>query len=367
MTEIQVADSFDPSKPSILYGAGSLTRMALALWPSEITKPIAIIDKNFKGRSLNLNGIPIFNLDYFRTSKISTTQIILCAFKANIFEIHDDLNQFGLGITATIYDLLNLYIPEKFSNGWEVSANKSEFQSEILSISQFFSDTKSQKILEDVFLWRAFRKIKRNIYDRLDDEQSKYINPIINDYLRQATLIIDGGAYDGNSSREFSKISHAYCKFILYEPDLISFNTLRKGLFGSFDRKIHRAALSDKISNSELFFSTGGLSSRLVEKIEFSNSYVRTTTIDHDLCNKAEAFNKNIIIKLHIEGKELNALHGAGNTIKDHKPTWIINCSHNREQLIEIPKVLRSHGYTKIYLRCHSLFGEGLTLYALPY
>jgi hypothetical protein len=114
------------------------------------------------------------------------------------------------------------------------------------------------------------------------------------------------------------------------------------------------------------FFSTGGLSSRLVKDVKYSNGFAKTTTIDHESSFIPNKIKNKTLIKLHIEGEEFNALLGAEVLIKNHHPTLIINCSHNIEQLIETPKLLSSQGYSKLHLRCHSLFGEGLTLYALP-
>ena len=97
-----------------------------------------------------------------------------------------------------------------------------------------------------------------------------------------------------------------------------------------------------------------------------SNSVSATSTIDQETYTISDEIKRNTMIKLHIEGAEFNALLGADRLIEAYKPTWIINCSHNSDQLIETPRFLSSRGYTKLYLRCHSLFGEGLTLYALP-
>jgi FkbM family methyltransferase len=363
---IQISESIDPTRPTVLYGAGGLTQMALNIWPKQLPKPIAIIDKNFAGRDLRIFDVPVFNLSFFQNTPIDNLQVILSAFKANIFDIFHDLGKFNITISATTYDLLNAYIPEKFSNGWGIENEKSSFRNEIFNISKLFTDQKSKDILEDVFLWRALRTIKGDIYDRIDDELHKYVNPLTIPYIKEATYIIDGGSFDGKSSVQFSAFTKPSCHFSLYEPDTLSFQKLKKTTFQSFTPKLFEAALSDKFSKEEFFFSTGGLSSRLVKKIGDSNGVTTTTTID----NEASIISSNIkyksLIKLHIEGEEFNALLGAEKLIREYRPTWIINCSHNAEQLLETPKFLSSYGYSKMYLRCHSLFGEGLTLYAFP-
>jgi len=42
----------------------------------------------------------------------------------------------------------------------------------------------------------------------------------------------------------------------------------------------------------------------------------------------------------------------------------LINMSHDERSLLEIPEVLAATGRFDIFLRSHSLFGEGLTLFA---
>lgn len=364
--DMQISGFIDPSKPMVLYGAGGLTQMALNIWPKELPKPIAIIDKNYSGNDLRIYDVPVFNLNFFKNTHVENLQVILSAFKANIFDIYHDLERLNIVISATTYDVLNTYIPEQFSNGWSAVHEKSIFQKEILNISQLFNDQKSKDILEDVYLWRALRTIKHDIYDRIEDEAHKYVNPLTIPSLTEATHIIDGGAFDGKSSIQFSAHTNSNCEYSLYEPDNSSFENLKKTTFFNFKPKLLEIALSDKVSDNELFFSTGGLSSRLVKAKVNSNSHTKTTTIDQEVANLSSNTKRKIFIKLHIEGAEFNALVGAEKIIRSHRPTWIINCSHNVEQLIATPKYLSSLGYSKIYLRCHSLFGEGLTLYAFP-
>lgn len=227
-----------------------------------------------------------------------------------------------------------------------------------------FTDQQSREILQDVSLWRASRKIKFDIYNRIEDESLKYVNSLTEPYIKSASCIIDGGAFDGTSSNHISSKSNSRCQFYLYEPDLQSYEKIKNLTLQNIKPSIFNIALSDKVNEKSPFFSTGGLSSRLVSDSKFANSYVITTTIDDEVSKISTDKKKSLLIKLHIEGTELNALLGARETIRNFKPSWIINCSHNLEQLLETPKFLASQGYSNIFLRCHSLFGEGLTLFA---
>jgi hypothetical protein len=72
MGDIKLGQAIDPSKPTVLYGAGGLTHMALNIWPKELQKPIAIIDKNCLDQTLKINNIPVFNLDFFQKPQFFT-------------------------------------------------------------------------------------------------------------------------------------------------------------------------------------------------------------------------------------------------------------------------------------------------------
>ena len=74
--------------------------------------------------------------------------------------------------------------------------------------------------------------------------------------------------------------------------------------------------------------------------------------------------NSDILIKIHVEGAELSVLEGSIRMIKKFKPDIFINLSHDEESLFKIPDFLSALGGYKLYLTGHSLFGEGITLFA---
>jgi hypothetical protein len=76
--------------------------------------------------------------------------------------------------------------------------------------------------------------------------------------------------------------------------------------------------------------------------------------------------NSQLVIKIHVEGAELAVLKGAQKLIQAKSPILLINISHNMENLFDVPEFLISMKKYKLFIRTHCLFGEGITLTAIP-
>lgn len=75
-------------------------------------------------------------------------------------------------------------------------------------------------------------------------------------------------------------------------------------------------------------------------------------------------------IKMDIEGCELKGLHGAATTIKRDYPILAISAYHKKEDLIILPKYIKSlendEWKYKLYLLHHGVCASELVLYAIP-
>jgi len=73
------------------------------------------------------------------------------------------------------------------------------------------------------------------------------------------------------------------------------------------------------------------------------------------------------LIKMDVEGAEMDALRGAGRLIQKYRPGLAISSYHHPAHLWQIPKLVSElcpeH---KLYLRCHSHSSFDLVLYAFP-
>ncbi|MEI0604455.1 FkbM family methyltransferase, partial [Brachyspira alvinipulli] len=122
-----------------------------------------------------------------------------------------------------------------------------------------------------------------------------------------------------------------------------------------------RILLSDKVINNKnglVNFKEdigGGMASKIFEE---SDNIKESISIDSLNINPT-------IIKLHIEGNELNALLGAVETIKRCRPIIMIFADHNKDGLYKIAKFLYSLPGYKLYFNLHDYVGNTAIFYAI--
>ena len=180
--------------------------------------------------------------------------------------------------------------------------------------------------------------VLENLINFLD---KNYHHKRIIKYLKnhKIDLVIDAGAHKG----EFliNIIPHVpFKKAYTFEPQLEVFNILKKKLINDERIKHNNIALSEiiekKIITINKLTSTSSLSKfdsssvflkiknlLLRQKNEELNSYEVTTTTIDDYCEKLDL--SNSLLKIDVEGYELNVLKGSKNTIKKIKFVLIEN------------------------------------------
>ncbi len=180
--------------------------------------------------------------------------------------------------------------------------------------------------------------------------------------LSEEELFVDCGAYNGDSILAFIKALESrnfetYKSIIAFEPDskrirelkqncreVKSINLIKKGAWSS--SKVLRFEVNDELSS---------------EISQEGTSEVEVTSIDEVAHNSPVTF-----IKMDIQGAEAEALKGAENTIKSHRPTLAICAYHEHSDLINLPRIIKSfNSEYKLYLRAHKSKSNELVLYAV--
>jgi len=148
------------------------------------------------------------------------------------------------------------------------------------------------------------------------------------------TDIIDGGAFVGDSAIIFERYYQPN-KIYAFEPELRNYNLMLQTMeINHLKKNVPiRKGLSDKEIRSK-FKSIGALS-HISNK---GKNIIETTTIDNVVFKNG----LNVgLIKMDIEGYELNALIGAKETIKKFKPILLIAIYHNGKQFFETIKLIK--------------------------
>ncbi len=191
---------------------------------------------------------------------------------------------------------------------------------------------KEEKIMDYLEVMKSFTHLKlhENVYEQsvfgyrhglvyLPEDILKFLNN--KDFL-------DCGAYIGDSALIFEKYYNPR-KVYSFEPDDENYNLLLNTMKLNDLKKVKPIKLGvgsyDNFAN--FFHSTGA--SHITD--ENSETQIKITSIDKFV------FDNNIdvgLIKIDVEGYELEVLEGAKRTIKEFKPVLSISIYHNAEQFI---------------------------------
>jgi len=176
--------------------------------------------------------------------------------------------------------------------------------------------------------------------------------------LSDDEVFIDCGAFDGDSILSFvNKTKGKYSKVYAFEPDKNNIEKLKENTSQFKNIEIIKKGCFS--SKTTLYFRDGeGLSSTFSNQ---GNVTIEVDTIDNVIPEKVT------IIKMDIEGSELEALKGAQKTICKNLPKLVICLYHKPDDLFTIPQYISelSDSYN-LYLRHYGLYSYDLVLYAIP-
>lgn len=203
------------------------------------------------------------------------------------------------------------------------------------------ADDESKSVYLDILRFKVSGKIKYLLSSFAD--KSRVYSDILE--LTESETIIDLGAYDGDTIREFCTATNGrYTSITALEPDAKNYKKLLRNTEGMDNLTCLNMGAWDR--EDTLIFSTkAGRNSKL------SAEGVSVRVTDIDSLGIPASF-----IKMDIEGSELKALCGMEKTIKEHKPKLYVCAYHRNEDLFSLPlKIWNICPDYKIYFR-HSKY-----------
>jgi len=152
----------------------------------------------------------------------------------------------------------------------------------------------------------------------------------------KGSVVIDCGAFDGDSAFYFSSLS-AY-RILALEPDDHNFKALHENMeLNSMESVVPlKCGVGDE--KCTVSFSTGMACAKIADEGDMK---IEIERID-DLVKEHGSGRPVGIIKMDIEGYETKALMGAAQTICADKPILIIALYHSGRDFFEIPAYLKS-------------------------
>ncbi len=178
--------------------------------------------------------------------------------------------------------------------------------------------------------------------------------------LSDSEVFIDCGAFDGDTMREFIKLTNGnYKSIVCFDPVEEFCNRLKKR--GAQKNVTAIQAGVYHTSTTLQFNADKGKGSSLINTSDNTISIPVRAIDDVAECSDAT------FIKMDVEGSEWAALMGAKKTIMRNKPKLAICIYHMQRDFIDIPKYI--HYLVpeyKLYIRHHSFSINETVLYAVP-
>lgn len=212
------------------------------------------------------------------------------------------------------------------------------------NVSDLLADKESVKEFDAQIWWKRDHKDLFLPYPRPAHEEYFSYPMILNDHEN----FVDCGAFDGDTIGKFiGKVGDKYESITAVEPN----HHGQLAVFRHFD-----VALGSQPGEVEFDFNGTDYSTFGKGKM------VKVETLDR-LLDPAKPY----LIKMDIEGAELDALHGATELLKAGLSKWTICLYHKPADLWEIPLFIHSvNPNYKLYIRRYAEWASDIILYVMP-
>ena len=338
-----VSDVQNSCQGITLFGASSCGKMFMEQVNLKfLIKRIIDNDEKKLGQCSDFENVSIEGINSLKEDNEDSILLITSTW---YLEIIQQLKDFGY--QGKVYSFLNL---RKVLAGYSESNSIRQFEEHIDHLKALLADNES-KIIADAIL---DKRIQQNLdYSDICTGHEYFIPDIIS--VRNDAVYVDGGAYNGDSVKNFIDFQkNCFKKIYAFEPDLKNFNNID---CKDLDERIEFYNYGLWSKKDELSFMSSDTGSTISE---MGNKTIKVISLDTFLCEQ-----KVTLIKMDIEGAETEALRGAENIIKKWQPDLAICIYHKPEDVWTIPLMLHSmvKDY-KFYIRHHGSTIMDTVLYA---
>lgn len=171
---------------------------------------------------------------------------------------------------------------------------------------------------------------------------------------------VDCGAYNGDSVEKFIKsVNGNYYKIFAIEPDIKNFNELKQNISGENICLVNRGVWCE---DAELgFVNEGQQEFSINRETGETQKNIRVSTLDNIIGEE-----RVTLLKLSVQGAEVEAILGAQKILKKWEPAIAITIFMKPDALIKIPHAIKKiNSRYQFYLRCEEPFFARVILYAV--
>lgn len=342
----------------LIYGAGAFGKEVYALLKQHARCAVGFLDRSATEQQ-TLFEVPVWRLENVPQSVRQCSPLVIFSIvmdRVERIQVIDSIKQAGFPnvIEAQSLRCLMVEADDKEKN-CDLKSYYIQRSSKIEQISLKFADEMSKKLYWENIIAHMTRDYSGCSTECPMDEQ--YFPQDIGWGVHH--YVVDCGAYIGDTAAQMIHKNGNLRRYIGFEPNLKNFARLSS----------YCGQVSDQLGEVTLFpcgvsgqtlhttFHTGTGSGRIDEH---GSEQVCCVALDDVVQNQ-----KIDLLKMDIEGAELNALQAAKNIIMQSRPDLAICVYHNINHIWDIPALIDSWnlGYT-FYLRCYNAFTMETVLYA---
>jgi len=230
------------------------------------------------------------------------------------------------------------------------------------SVLSFFNDERSKTLLTNIANFRQSFAVKDYIKP---DYCEEYFPPEIDLCTGLDDLhILDCGAFDGDTIKQFfAAFKDRIKSYAAFEPELDNYHALTataNKIKNDFPQaNINCFPMGVGNTNNVLRFASGdGAASHISDEGETEIFVVK---LDDTHTNSTVN-----LIKIDVEGADLDVITGATELIKQQRPNIAVSCYHQPGHIWQIPQLIKAiNPDYQLFLRQHGHYGFELTLYCI--
>lgn len=343
------------AQPLIVYGLGSTGQVIVdELIDAKVAIDL-ILDRGKSGQEFR--GIPILALNELAEGRLAGTTVLIALHNhyVDLKELHARLDAAGAARILTPIHLGELLESPKARPGYwldpdfDYIAHAAGFA----RVRALLADDTSRALFDAILRYRRDGNIADCPFPSLNDEYTPTDLPRFAGPLR----LIDCGAFTGVAIHKFLTAGYALDSVVAFEPDPASF-----AILASRDFPIGRSLclpLGTWSATTQLKFASGSaMASHLSNDGDVTIQCVAVDDVLH-----GEAVN---LVKLDVEGAELETLKGMRRIIGEQRPNLLVSAYHMPGHIYEIAALIDTwHLGYRFHLRIHEHNSFGVVLYAL--
>jgi FkbM family methyltransferase len=345
----------------LIYGAGNKGREVARFLMARDYVVSGFLDTHAKPGQ-HVEGLPVLSLEDWRRGNASPAShsvvIAIHNYQADIVALRRTLEDSGFRQILNIVDLYNAFPGALPDHYWLTDKTRYRaFGATLDRLDALLADSVSQAWLEAVVRFRLSGDYALLPAASTDDQYCPRDLPRWPQELR----LIDCGAFDGDTLEGLRQNGYDFAAIAALEPDMENFLKLAQAA-RRHGNAICLPCAAGASTGPVCFAAQADMSSHVSAGGSAGGGFAQCVQLDHAL----PGFCPNLI-KMDIEGAELDALRGARRMITHSRPGLAISLYHTPGHLWQIPLMLHDWNLDyRFHIRGHADNSFELVLYAFP-